>query len=221
MKFVHDEIELTTAATDLGLALIALCGVMYLLIRVNNTSWKRNIWICFFCLMFVVSLLAAIYHGISLPEYMLDYLWHGVLVLFGLLISSFVLAVAVDLSSEKFSKRIIPWVSVLYFAVFVVSLFLENKFLGFAIYQLSISAVAFVGYIVVTVARGRPLQGGWFMAFGALISIIAMAIQVGGTLSLDFIWRFNYNGIYHIVQMVGIVSFIFGLHRYFLNRDLG
>ncbi|WP_444927735.1 DUF6962 family protein [Microbulbifer sp. TRSA002] len=218
MKIVHDEIELTTAATDLGLAFVAIYGVLYLLIYVNGPSWKRDIWICFFSFMFIVSLMAAAYHGISLSPSARHFLWYGVLVLFGLLISTFVLAVAVDFIGEGFSKRFIPVIFGIYLAVLIGSMFLKDKFLGFAIYQMLISSVALVVYIAISVAEKKYLPGSWLMALGALISIVAMLIQINGTLSFEFIWKFNYNGIYHIVQTVGIACFIIGLHRYFSTR---
>ncbi|WP_373565883.1 DUF6962 family protein [Microbulbifer okhotskensis] len=87
----------------------------------------------------------------------------------------------------------------------------------FSIYQFSISGVALVVYFVLSIRSVRLFPGGWFMVLGALACIVSMIIQLDGSLSVDIIWIFNHNSIYHFVQMIGLVCFILGLRKYFLR----
>ncbi|WP_445354305.1 DUF6962 family protein [Microbulbifer sp. EKSA008] len=218
MKLEDGEIDLLTAITNLGLALVALIGTFYLLAFVNDKHWKKKVWIIFFSVMFAASVVAAVYHGIAFPSYFRACLWYVVLALLGLLISVFVLAVSVDLIGENFSKRAIWPVLLIFLMVFVFSISLKDKIFAFAIYQFSITAVAFVGYIVLAAKRQNSLCGGWLMALGSVVSIFAMAVQLDGSLSINIIWELNHNIIYHFIQALGVIFFILGLHKFYLKK---
>ena len=49
------------------------------------------------------------------------------------------------------------------------------------------------------------------MATGIFVSIIAAGIQANKSVFLTFIWRFDHNGIYHLVQIVGLMLLLMGL----------
>ena len=49
------------------------------------------------------------------------------------------------------------------------------------------------------------------MAAGVLVSIIAAVIQTKKSISLKLIWQFDHNGIYHLVQTVGLILLLIGL----------
>ena len=49
------------------------------------------------------------------------------------------------------------------------------------------------------------------MAAGILVSIIAAGIQANKSVIVTFIWRFDHNGIYHLVQVVGLMLLLMGL----------
>ncbi|WP_444941815.1 DUF6962 family protein [Microbulbifer sp. ZKSA004] len=218
MTLVHGEIDLLTAITNVGLALVAFIGALYLLVFVRRKQWKRSIWLIFFTIMFIASLVAAIYHGFEIPPYFRSCLWYGILFLLGLLISSFVLAVSVDLVSEGFSKRAIFPVLFLFLILFVFSFSLKDKIFAFAVYQFLICAVAFIGYFILALRRQSSLCGSWFMALGSIVSIVAMAVQLDGSLSVSIIWDLDHNIIYHFVQALGVVLFILGLRRFYSER---
>ncbi|WP_444957651.1 DUF6962 family protein [Microbulbifer sp. ZKSA002] len=218
MTLVHGEIDLLTAITNVGLALVAFIGALYLLVFVRRKQWKRSIWLIFFTIMFIASLVAAIYHGFEIPPYFRVCLWYGVLVLLGLLISSFVLAVSVDLVNEDFSKRAILPVLFIFLIVFVFSFSLKDKIFAFAVYQFLISAVAFIGYSILALRRQSSPRGSWFMALGSIVSIVAMAVQLDGSLSVSIIWDLDHNIIYHFVQAFGVVLFILGLRRFYSEK---
>jgi hypothetical protein len=49
------------------------------------------------------------------------------------------------------------------------------------------------------------------MAIGILVSIIAAGIQANKSVAMTVIWRFDHNGIYHLVQSAGLVLLVMGL----------
>jgi hypothetical protein len=56
------------------------------------------------------------------------------------------------------------------------------------------------------------------MAAGILVTIIAAVIQAIHTIKVIFIWQFDHNGIFHIVQMIGVVFLYKGLEKEFRAR---
>ncbi len=63
------------------------------------------------------------------------------------------------------------------------------------------------------VAYRGHLEGAWLMAVGIFVTIIAAGVQAGNAFSFTFIWSFDHNGVYHLLQMVGIVFLVAGLRK--------
>ena len=59
-------------------------------------------------------------------------------------------------------------------------------------------------------AAGDP--GAGFIAAGAALSG-AGAVFVLGKVGITAIWKFDHNGFYHLVQMVGLLFFYIGLSQ--------
>ena len=58
----------------------------------------------------------------------------------------------------------------------------------------------------------RKLVGSWLIAIGLSISMIAAIIQTTETVQITFIWKFDHNGLFHIVQLVGLLFIMAGLN---------
>ena len=71
--------------------------------------------------------------------------------------------------------------------------------------------VALVGYTWLA-CRGK-LRGAWWMAAGILVTIVAAGVQASKGISFTLIWSFDHNGVYHLIQMVGMVLLAAGLGR--------
>jgi hypothetical protein len=56
---------------------------------------------------------------------------------------------------------------------------------------------------------GEP--GAGFMAGGVLVSMVAGGLQTRKSIVFTLTWKFDHNGIYHIVQTVGLLFLIAGL----------
>jgi hypothetical protein len=75
---------------------------------------------------------------------------------------------------------------------------------------------AFVVYTIL--AFRKKLKGAGLMAAGILVTIIAAAIQAIETIKVSAIWVFDHNGIFHIVQMIGLIFLLRGLQAEFSSR---
>ena len=49
------------------------------------------------------------------------------------------------------------------------------------------------------------------MAGGILISLIAAGLQACKRITLNLIWSFDHNGVFHLVQIVGLCFLVAGL----------
>jgi hypothetical protein len=49
------------------------------------------------------------------------------------------------------------------------------------------------------------------MASGVMISIIAAGLQAKKSMVFMLVWKFDHNGIYHLVQSIGLLFLIVGL----------
>ena len=75
--------------------------------------------------------------------------------------------------------------------------------------------LALTGYLWLAVAG--QLDGAWLMAAGILVTIIAAAVQIGKSVTFTFIWPFDHNGTYHLIQLVGLILLVAGLSKSFLK----
>jgi hypothetical protein len=51
------------------------------------------------------------------------------------------------------------------------------------------------------------------MVAGILTTIAAAGVQAGKLISFTFIWSFDHNGVYHLIQMMGIGFLLAGLKK--------
>jgi hypothetical protein len=95
---------------------------------------------------------------------------------------------------------------------FGVTLIKPDSFLVFIVYEAVALLFALGVYIWLTWA-GQLLGAGW-MAAGVLLTISAAVVQAswdGKAHPLTFIWQFDQNGLYHLIQMAGVLLLLAGL----------
>lgn len=129
----------------------------------------------------------------------------------------FTAAVIYDLWGGVLSRRILPVMLGVGSGFFGITLLWPHSFLVFIIYESLIMFFALTGYVWLA-WRGN-LEGAWLMVFGVLVTIVAGIIQANNDFSFTFIWSFDHNGIYHLVQMAGILLLVSGLRRRFISHD--
>jgi hypothetical protein len=88
-------------------------------------------------------------------------------------------------------------------------MFYPGIFSLFIVYEVAALVFALGAYVYLTVQAVLP--GAGLMAAGILVSIVAAGCQAKKSLVWTFIWQFNHNGIYHLVQVAGLMLLIIGL----------
>ena len=63
------------------------------------------------------------------------------------------------------------------------------------------------------IALRGDLAGAWLLVAGVFTTIVAAGIQASKVVVFDFVWAFDHNGVYHLVQMVAAVLLVAGLRR--------
>jgi hypothetical protein len=202
--------EQTTAATDVLLALLALASVVYLSrIGKDRDPWKARIWSWAFGLLAFASAVGAVAHGFKMSERLNDLLWQPLNLALGLTIAMFAVGVVHDQWGQAASRRILPVLVVVGVVFFGVTVIIPGSFLVFIVYEAAAMLFALVVYVLL--AARRQLAGAAVMAAGILITIVAAAVQASGAVFVTFIWEFDFNGIFHLVQAVGVAVLVAGL----------
>lgn len=211
MRFVKDPVEKTTAATDIILALVAFGGIVFLQSLLSNSSelWKINIWSAAIGLIGLAAALGAVAHGLVLSQTFHRRIWLALNMVLSLAVSLFVVGVVYDLWGFEISLTTLPILLTTGLGFYLTTLIYPDIFFLFIVYEVVALVFALCAYIFLTIHKDQP--GAWLMAAGILVSIIAAGIQANKSVVLTFIWRFDHNGIYHLVQVVGLMLLLMGL----------
>ena len=209
LKFISSPTERTTAITDILLALIAGGAVIYLQCSESNEVWKINTWSWAFALIALSGFLGAFAHGLVLTEAHHQRFWHLINLSLGLSVSIFVIGVAYDLWGLSIAKKMLPWMIGCALLFFLVTRLFEGIFFVFIVYEAAALLFAFTAYGWLAITN--QLNGATMMAAGVLVSIIAAVIQASKKLNIKIIFEFDHNGIFHIIQVFGIVLLVAGL----------
>ena len=210
MRFVDISTEQTTAVTDVLLALVALASVLYLSrIGAESDTFKVRIWSWAFGLLAFASALGAIAHGFQMSEQLNSLLWKPLNLALGLTVAMFAVGVVYDLWGLAAARRVLPILIGIGVVFFVVTVVVPGSFLVFIFYEAVAMFFALLIYSLLA-ARGQ-LTGAAVMAAGITISIIAAAVQASGAVAIKVLWEFDHNGVFHIIQIVGVAVLVAGL----------
>jgi hypothetical protein len=211
MEFIDIPTEQATAVTDAILAVMAIAAAIYLHKISQTDRWKTTLWVWLFGLLGLASILGTIVHGFKMSKMLQTFLWYPLYLSLGLLVALFTVAVVYDVWGEALARRLLPIMAVIGGGFFGITFVWPDSFLVFIIYEVLAMLFALGGYLCLAY-RGR-LDGSWLMATGILVTIIAAGIQTSNAISFTFIWSFDHNGVYHLVQMLGIILLVGGLRK--------
>jgi hypothetical protein len=213
MKYIKDPAEQTTAITDIILAIVAFGGmlILYWNLTDNKELWKIIIWSTAFGLIGLAAVMGAAAHGLVISRAAHDRLWQLLNMLLALAVSLFVAGVVYDLWGLSVCLKVLPVMLIAGLGFFGATRLYPDIFFVFIVYEGLALIFALSAYIYLAV-RGE-LAGAVFMAAGILISILAAGIQANNSISLTVIRQFDHNGIYHIVQVVGLILLLVGLRE--------
>lgn len=214
MEFITIPTEQTTAVTDVVFGIMAVTAALYLHRIGKKDRQKAALWVWIFALLALAAFLGAITHGIKMSATLQTLLWYPLYLSLGLLVAFFMVAVIYDLRGQTMARRILPTMMTMAAVFFGITLIWPDNFLIFIIYKAAAMLFALGGYIWMTF-RGHP--GAGLVAMGILTTIIAAGAQAWNTLSFNFIWEFDHNGIYHLIQMIGIGFLLAGQRKALLS----
>jgi hypothetical protein len=209
LKFTKSPTEKTTAVTDILLALVAAGAIWYLQWLRSAEVWKINTWSWAFGFIALSGLLGALAHGLELTEAMRQRIWNLLNLGLGVAVSVFVIGVAYDAWGLAVASKILPWMVVMAVGFYFITRIFPGIFFIFIVYEALALFFAWGAYS--WLAFTGQLNGSLIMAVGILVSIIAASIQATKNVSFKMIFEFDHNGIFHIVQIIGILLLLAGL----------
>jgi len=201
--------ELTTAATDAVLAVLALVCIRWLAVRRSADPEKVTLWVLVLALLAVASALGAVAHGFDLSADAVWVLWQPLFLSLGLVVALFVVAAVYDGFGPAAARRLLIPALIVGGAFYVVTLVFPGTFLVFVLYEAVAMLVALALYVRLAIRDGE--RWAWLMVIGIGLNIVAAAIQASGTVRLDLGIPFDHNGVFHLVQMVAIVVLVAGV----------
>ena len=209
--------EQTTAATDLILAVLAGGGIFFLSGLGSNCSelWKVRIWSATIGLIGLAAALGAVAHGIVLSQRIHRRIWQLLNMALALAVSLFVVGVVHDLWGPAASLRTLPVMVFMGLGCYLATLKYPGIFFVFIGYSALALFFALGAYIFLSQQGWLP--GAGFMAAGVLISIVAAAVQAKKSVCLTLVWQFDHNGVYHLIQAIGLLFLLAGLRRSLLG----
>ena len=203
--------ELTTAATDAILALLALYCIRWLGARRSADPAKVTLWILVLALLAVASVLGAVAHGFSLSSDTVYLLWQPLFLSLGLVVALFVVAAAYDGLGPDAARRLMIPALVIGACFYLVTLLFPDTFLVFVLYEAVAMLAALALYVRLALRTGKGWA--WLMVLGIALNIAAAGIQASGTVRLNLGVPLDHNGVFHLLQMVAIVVLMAGVGR--------
>jgi hypothetical protein len=206
LELARVETELTTAATDALLTVVVIIGITWLC-RVVPPSPRRTLWVRGLVLFAVAGALGALVHGFDLDPRTRELLWQPLYLTLGAALAFFSAGAIGDWRGDVAARRALPFLLVLAFAFYLLTRLSGGKFLVFVIFEAAalLFALAVYARLAFTGRRGAAL-----VVSGLVLSLLGGVLQAS-TLSLHAVWEFNHNGLYHLVQLVGIGFLVAGL----------
>lgn len=198
--------ERTTALTDFFMGLLA----GFIAARLSTAiGFRYDVWTWAFGLLAFSSFLGAIAHGFEMTKVTNDRLWMPLNLSLGLALGLFVVGSLFDVAGEQTARNVLPIMLALGFVFFLVTIWKPGSFLTFIAYEALAMLFALGVYVYLFFTSAR--NGAGWMLLGVLVTIIAAAVQATGKAGKGIIWYFDNNGVFHVIQMTGIIFLYWGL----------
>ena len=209
MKFTVSPTEQTTALTDV-LVFITACAAIFSLKWWNLPHpWKLNLWSAAFGFIALAALLGACAHGIIFSEAVHERIWRVLNLSLGLAVSLFVVGVIYDVYHLAAARKMLPLMIAFGVVFFLITWRFPGIFFIFIVYE-AVALMYALGAYGWLVFEGRSPGAPW-MAAGVLVSLVAAVIQAIPSVRLKIIWPFDHNGVYHLIQVIGLILLMRGV----------
>jgi len=209
MELAAAATERTTAATDAMLALAA-AGAAALLSRQTPPTFARGVWLAALLASALASVLGAITHGLVLGERLEEALWQPLYLALGVTMALFVVGAVRDAWGDQAGRRLLLPMLALALVFYGVTRATHGDFVVFVVYEAAALAFALLVYLRLAATR-RP--GAAAMAAALAVSLAAGLVQSADVGVVRLIWPFDHNGLFHLVQLLGLGLLVAGLRR--------
>jgi uncharacterized protein DUF6962 len=210
MDLVGVVTERTTAATDAVLALAAAVAILVLR-RSTPPSFGRAVWQAAFAALALASVLGAVAHGLELPAATRELLWQPLYLALGVTMALFVVGAVRDWRGEAAGRRVLAPMLALAVVFYGITRLTGGSFLAFVVYEAA--ALLFSLGVYLRLATGPARAGAAPMAAALAVSLAAGVVQASGVGPVRLVWDFDHNGVFHLVQLVGVALLLTGLRR--------
>ncbi len=210
MKITTIPTEQTTSVTDLFLALV--CIVFFILFFVQFYKTKNSLyffWSLIFVLLFAASFFGAVLHGFFLSGDIKNLIWIPIKLFIAISISLFASTSYCDMRNCRLKGSLAVLFILTAVCFYTIDLYRDSRY--FILVSFELAALMFSGAVYLYLSIKRKSLKSIFMILGILITMIASLIQYSGNLSFSFLWEFDHNGIYHLVQIPGLFMFFLGV----------
>jgi len=207
LELASSATERTTAVTDALLALTVSGG----LVRIRRTapaSWRRAVWLAALASFAASALLGTVVHGLALAPHLADTLWQPLYGLLGVAVALFAAGAVADWRGERVSRVSVPALLSLAGGFYLAARLSGGDFRVFLLFQAA--ALLFALCVYGRLARLRR-PGAGIMTLALAVSLAAGAVQAANGVMVTLVWPFDHNGLFHLVQLVGVVLLIRGL----------
>ena len=199
--------EGTTAATDAGLAAMSWAGIYWLHAR-TTPSFLQRCWLAMLGSFGLAVFLGAVAHGFPWSAAQLHLIWQPLYLSLGVAVACFVLASVCAGWGEVPARRARPGLLLAAGVFYLLTRMTGGDFLVFVIYEGA--GLIFALAVHAWLARAGRAGARW-VAAGLAVSLAAGVVQAIDTLSFRLVWTFDHNGIFHLVQALGLALLLRGL----------
>jgi uncharacterized membrane protein HdeD (DUF308 family) len=218
IELVASATERTTAATDGALGLLAAFGALYLT-RAVPQSFARRIWQAALLGLSLASALGAMAHGLVMSDALREALWQPLYLLLGITMALFVVGAADAWRGEGTARRLLLPLLGLALVFYGVTRAARGDFLVFVLFEAAALIFSLVVYLRLAFRRTR--RGAGLMAVALAVSLAAGVVQASGPMSVRLVWAFDHNGIFHLLQLIGVTLLLLGLRLLLAASDVG
>jgi len=210
MDLVGVATERTTAATDAVLALAAAAAILVLR-RTTPPSFGRAVWQAALVALALASVLGAVAHGLELPSATRELLWQPLYLALGVTMALFVVGAVRDWRGDAAGRRVLVPMLALAVVFYGITRLTGGSFLAFVVYEAA--ALLFSLGVYLRLAVGPARAGAAPMAAALAVSLAAGVVQASGVGPVRLVWDFDHNGVFHLVQLVGLALLLTGLRQ--------
>ncbi len=202
-------VEQVTAVTNIPLGFIATVAAACLWNWRRTQPLKAMLWAGMFASLIIASDLAAYVHGFELEPETSKLLWHAIKAALALTVACFAAGAVFDRWGADATRRVAPGLLVASAGFYAYATVVSSSFLPFILYESLAMLFCLSTYVTLTVQRRLP-GAGWMVA-GVGITLLAAALQTMPTLVFRLGVTFDHNGIFHLVQLPGLICLLVGL----------